>query len=135
MLLYYPFWMFMGFTLQFYTIIGTNLLTGGRTRIVFFCLFQYFEEKEYQTESKWNETFGSVIFGTNVIQRTWSGGQATVEVATRVEGAPPIGRAPCLMGPSGDHRRTSSSYIYLRTPKTYREQTKHNFHHRSLLYP
>ena len=25
-------------------------------------MFQYFEEKEYQTESKWNETFGSVIF-------------------------------------------------------------------------
>ena len=25
-------------------------------------MFQYFEEKEYQTESKRNETFGSVIF-------------------------------------------------------------------------
>ena len=31
--------------------------------MLFYCLFQYFEEKEYQTESKWNETFGSVIFG------------------------------------------------------------------------
>ena len=40
--------------------------------MLFYCLFQYFEEKEYQTESKWNETFGSVIFGTNVIQETWS---------------------------------------------------------------
>ena len=28
-------------------------------RIAVFCLFQYFEEKEYQTESKRNETFGS----------------------------------------------------------------------------
>ena len=27
MLLYYPFWMFMGFTLHFYIIFGTNLLT------------------------------------------------------------------------------------------------------------
>ena len=39
--------------------------------MLFYCLFQYFEEKEYQTESKRNETFGSVIFGTNMIQRTW----------------------------------------------------------------
>ena len=59
--------MFMGFTLHFFTIFGTNLLTGGPTRIAVFCLFQCFEEKGYQTESKRNETFGSVIFGTNVI--------------------------------------------------------------------
>ena len=30
--------------------------------MLFYCLFQYFEEKEYQTESKRNETFASVIF-------------------------------------------------------------------------
>ena len=83
MLLYYPFWMFMGFTIHFYIIFGTNLLTGGPTQIAVFCLFQCFVEKEYQTESKWNETFGNVIFGTNVIQRTWSGRQATDEEATR----------------------------------------------------
>ena len=65
--------MFMSFILHIYIIFGTNLLTEGPAHIVvFFCLFQYFEEKEYQTESKRNETFGSVIFGTNVIQRTWS---------------------------------------------------------------
>ena len=68
MLLYYPFWMFMGFILQIYIIFGTNLLTGGPAHIaVFFAYFQYFEEKEYQMESKQNETFGSMIFGTNVI--------------------------------------------------------------------
>ena len=84
MLLYYLFWMFMGFILQNYIIFGTNLLTGGPARIAaFFCLFQYFEEKEYQTESKWNETFGSVIFGTNVIQRTWSASQEAAEESTR----------------------------------------------------
>ena len=64
--------MFMGFILHIYIIFGNNLLTGGPTRIAVFCQFQYFEEKEYQTESKQNETFGGVIFGTNVIQRTWS---------------------------------------------------------------
>ena len=76
--------MFMGFILYIIIIFGTNLQTGGRARIaVFFCLFQYFEEKEYQTESKQNETSGSVIFGTNVIQRTWSASQEAAEAATR----------------------------------------------------
>ena len=72
MLLYYLFWMLMGFILHFYTVLGTNLLTGGPAQIDVFCLFQCFVEKEYQTESKRNETFGGVIFGTNVIQGTWS---------------------------------------------------------------
>ena len=73
----------MDFIIHFYTIFGTNLLTRGPSKLLFFCLFKCFAEKEYQTESKRNETFGSVIFGTNVIQRTWSGRQATNKVATR----------------------------------------------------
>ena len=102
MLLYYPFWMFMGFNLHIFINFGTNLLTTGPTCIAVFCLFQYFEEKEYQTESKRNETFGSVIFGTNVIQRTWSASQEAAKAATRVEGTPtPIGRAPLSRGPLG----------------------------------
>ena len=40
MLLYYLFWMFMGFTLHFYIIFGTNLLNGGPDRIAVF--FAYF---------------------------------------------------------------------------------------------
>ena len=40
MLLYYPFWMFMGFILNIYIIFGTNLLTGGPARIAVF--FAYF---------------------------------------------------------------------------------------------
>ena len=74
--------MIMGFILHIYIIFGTNLLTGGPAVLLFFCLFQYFEEKEYQTESERNETFGSVIFGANVIQRTWSASQEEAEVAT-----------------------------------------------------
>ena len=73
----------MGLFIHFYIIFWTSLLTGGPAQIVVFCLFQCFAEKEYQTESKRNETFGNVIFGTNVIQRTWSGRQATDEGATR----------------------------------------------------
>ena len=62
MLLYYPFWMFMGFILHIYIIFGTNLLTGGPARIVVSLPISVFRRKEYQTESKRNETFGSVIF-------------------------------------------------------------------------
>ena len=58
----------MGFIIHFYIIFGTNLLTKGPVQIAVFCLFQCFAEKEYQTESKLNETFGRVISGTNAIQ-------------------------------------------------------------------
>ena len=75
--------MFMGFVLHIYIIFGTNLLTGGPAHIVVFCLFQYLAEKEYQTESEWNETFARIFFGTNAIQETWSGGQGSNEAATR----------------------------------------------------
>ena len=47
------------------------------------CLFQYFEEKAYQKESKRKETFGSVIFGKDMIRGTWSASQGIIEEATR----------------------------------------------------
>ena len=104
--------------------------------MLFFCLFQCFEEKEYQMESKRNETFGSDLFGTNMIQRTWSGSQETKEATMRVPSTPPrAGRAPTLVGPSSVHRPTSSSYIYPCTPNTSEATTKNYFHHRNLLYP
>ena len=52
MLLYYLFWMFMGFIKHFYIIFWTNLLTQSPVPVPIFPLFQCFEEKEYQTESK-----------------------------------------------------------------------------------
>ena len=83
MLLYLLFWTILGFIFHFYITFGTNLLTGGPAQNCCFCLFQYFEETEYQTESKRNETFGNVIFSTNVIQETWSGRQEMIEEGTR----------------------------------------------------
>ena len=78
----------MGFNMLFYITFGTNLLTGGPTRIAVFCLFRCFKEKEYQTESKRDETFRSDLFGTNANQETWSGRQAMSEAVTSVPGAP-----------------------------------------------
>ena len=68
--------------------------------MLFFCLFQCFEETEYQTESKRNETFRNVIFSPNVIQEIWSGRQDTIEEATR-QGAcpPPWARPPPSLAP------------------------------------
>ena len=90
----------MGFIIHFYIIFGTNLLTQGPVQIAVFCLFQCFAEKKYQTESKRNETFGIVIFGTNVIQGTWSRRQERSEEATRQGGAPaPLGVPPPSWAP------------------------------------
>ena len=90
----------MGFIIHFHIIFGTNLLTQGPVQIAVFCLFQCFTEKEYQTESKRNETFGRVIFGTKAIQETWSRREGSFEEATRQGGAPyPRGRAPHPRGP------------------------------------
>ena len=63
------------------------------------CLFQCFEEKEYQTESKRNETFGRVIFGTEAIQETWSACKGSNKEAMRQGGVLPPGRAPLSRGP------------------------------------
>ena len=77
--------MLMGFILHFYIIFGTNLLTGGPAQIVVFL--------PIKTESKRNETFRRVIFGTNAIQETWSGRKAINEAATRQGARPPPGCA------------------------------------------
>ena len=73
-------------------------------------------------ESKRNETLGSVIFGTNVIQETWSGHQETIEEATRQGGAPsPPGRTLHPRGPLiAPPTYFFLLYIYPYTPQTSR---------------
>ena len=45
MLLYYLFWMFMGFTIHFYIIFGTNQLTGGQPKLLFFGYFSVSQKR------------------------------------------------------------------------------------------
>ena len=125
MIYYLLFWTLLGFIIHFYIIFGSNLLTGGPAQNCCFCLFQSFVEKEYQTESKRNETFGNVIFGTNVIQRTWSGRQATNEEATR-QGArlPPWARPPPSWAPHGSPVVLLSPIYIPIYPKTIGEQNR-----------
>ena len=72
MLYYLLFWILLGFILHIYNIFGTNLLTGGPARIAVFLPISVFEEKEYQMESKRNETFGRVVFGSRLFQKSCS---------------------------------------------------------------
>ena len=115
MLLYYPFWMFMGFTLHFYIIFGTNLLTGGPTRIAVF--FAYFSVSK-KRNIKWSPN-GMNPLGAIVLEQTQSMGLGVdvKQQTRRPRGCPArpkgVGVPPTLMGPSWLNRPTSSSYIYI----------------------
>ena len=119
MLLCLLFWTILGFIFHFYIIFGTNLLTGGPAQNCCFCLFQYFEETEYQTESKRNKTFGNVIFSPNVIQETWTLLQGTAVEGTWVEGTHPWAR-PLPRGPPV----APPTYSFLLYIPTYPRQIK-----------
>ena len=102
MLLYYLFWIIAGFIMHFYIIFGTNLLTQSPVPVPVFPLFQCFAEKEYQTQSKRNETFRRVIFGTEAIQGTWSARKGSNEEGTRQGARPsPWARPPPSWAPRG----------------------------------
>ena len=88
MLLYYLFWMFMGFILHIYIIFGTNLLTGGPVHIAVLLPVSVFQRKGISNESKWNETSAMIFLGPEDIQRAWSARQESHEAATRSGGAP-----------------------------------------------
>ena len=132
MLLYYLSWMFY---MLFYMIFGTNLLTGGPTILLFYCLFQCFEEKEYQMESKRNETFGRLFLERKQSRRLGVDVREASRWPRGREARLPPGRAPTLMGPSWLPWPTSFAYIYSYTLKTSRSTTKPYFHRHNLLYP
>ena len=116
-MLYYPlFWTLLGFIIHFYIIFGTNLLTGGPAQNCYF--FAYFRVSKKRNIKR--SPNGMKPSGTWFSHRTWSrrlGPYAKAsERQSRGWGAPPLGRAPCLVGPSVLHRRTPSSYIDTRTP-------------------
>ena len=118
MLYYLLFWTILGFIIHFYIIFWTNLLTGGPAQICyFFCLFQCFEEKEYQTESKRNEINWRSYFWKETHLMDLDPTSEDTRGAHEGGGTPtPLGRAPYLMGPSVLHQRTPSSYIYTYVP-------------------
>ena len=126
----------MGFTIHFYIIFGTNLLTGGPAQNC--CFFAYFRVSQKKNIKRSPNRMKPP--GTWFSEQTWSRGlgvyvkQSTRRARGRGRAYPP-GTPSTLVAPTLLHRRTSSSYIYPRTPKTSSSTTKHNFHHRNLLYP
>ena len=108
-LLYYPFWMFMGFT---YIIFGTNLLTGGPSHIAVLLPVSVFRRKGISNgvQTEWN------LRQHDFLEDYHPGDLESTSEDTR--GAQEIGgHAPCLVDPSSTPRPTSFAYISLRTLK------------------
>ena len=62
MLLYYTFWMFMGFTLHFNIIFWTNLLTGGPARIgVLFAYFSVSKKRNIKRSPNGMKPLGAIF--------------------------------------------------------------------------
>src|SRR6187399_2908027 len=108
-------WMFNGLYHSLLYHFGTNLLTQRPSPDCCFCLFQGFAEKEYQTESKRNETFARDIFGGNHARESSGPSQGTWGLPSRVGARPPFpGRAPCLKtGPHGPRCPILPIYTYV----------------------
>ena len=119
MLYYLLFWTLLGFIIHFYIIFGTNLLTGGPTKN--YCFFLHvlgFRRKGISNgvQTEWNLRERDFLTEYNSGDLDPTSSQSTG--GHEVGGAPAPPSAPStLVGPLLLHRRTSSSYIYLRTPK------------------
>ena len=122
--------MFMGFTLHFYIIFGTNLLTGGPTRIAVFSPISVFRRKGISNgvQTEWNLRARSFRNKRNPGDLDWVS-------SSKRGGHEGSWRAPTLVGPSWVNRPTSVAFIYSRTLKTSRSTTKNYFRRRNLLYP
>ena len=119
MLLYYLFWMLMGFILHFYIIFGTNLLTGGPAQIVVFLSILVFRRKGISNgvQTEWNIREHDFLNKRDPGDLEWA--------SRNNRGGHEAGGTPStLVGPSLLHWPNSSSYIYLRTPQISRSTTK-----------
>ena len=93
-----------------------------------FSLFLSFTEKEYQTESKRNETFTMIFLGPEDIQRTWSASHGSHKAATRTEDAPSgVGRAPHHCGPLVTPPTYFFSLYILKYSKTNQESHQNTY--------
>ena len=116
MLLYYPFWMFMGFILHIYIIFGTNLLTRGPACIVVFAYFSISKKRNIKRSPN-----GMKPSGAWFLERTWSRGlgvQAKKQPRQpRDRRAAPLQGAPLSRGPLG----RPPTYFFLLYIPTYPE--------------
>ena len=118
MLYYILLWTLLGFIIHFYIIFGTNLLTQGPVQIAVFPI-SVFRRKRISNgvQTEWN-----------LRERDFWNKRDPEDLdptSRKLPGRHEVGGAPStLVGPLWLHRSTSSSYIYLRTPKPSRSITK-----------
>ena len=108
MLLYYPFWMFMGFTLHFYIIFGTYLL--NRRPSPNCCFFAYFSVSQKKNIKR--SPNGMKPSGTWFSEQTWSRGLG-VYVKKSTRRARGRGRA---LHPRGAHVAPPTYFFLLYIP-------------------
>ena len=102
-----------------YITFGTNLLTQSPVPVPVFPLFQCFEEKEYQMESKWNETNWRSYFWKESYRKNLECTSGKKRESHEAGGrALPPGAPYTLMGPSWLPSRTSFTYIFAYPLKT-----------------
>ena len=126
----------MGFTLHFYIIFGTNLLTGGPAQIAVFLPILVFRRKGISNgvQTEWNLRESYFWNKRNPGELEWKSRkkQGGHEAGERAQG---VGTPPTLVGPSWLPWPTSFTYIYSYTLKISKRTMKPYCHHRNLLYP
>ena len=115
MLLYYPFWMFMGFILHIYIIFGTNILTGGPARITVFLPISVFQRKGISNgvQTEWN--LRERDFWNERDPEDLECKSRSSRGLNEIGAPPPKGRAPLSRGPLG----RPPTYFFLLYKPTY----------------
>ena len=125
----------MGFTLHFYIIFGTNLLTEAQPKLLFF--FAYFsvsKKRNIKRSPNGMKPSGSIFLEQTQSRRL---GVDVKQQRRRPRGCPARSKGVGAPPPSWAPQPTYFFllYIYPRTPKTSRSTTKNYFHRRNLMYP
>ena len=115
MLYYLLFWTLLGFIIHFYIIFGTNLLTGGPTRIVFFSYFRVSQKRNTKRNPNGMKPSGALF-----LEQIWSE-EPGVQVK-KAPRAPRDRRPPCRTRPlSRGPLRRPLTYFFLLYKPTYPE--------------
>ena len=124
MIYYLLFRTVLDFIFHFYIIFGTNLLTGGPAQNWCFLPFSVFRRNRISNgvQTEWNLRERDFLTERDpgyldTAPRNSRGGHEG-------GGRAPPGVPPCLVGPLLLHRRTPSSYIYLRIPERSEQEPK-----------
>ena len=128
MLLYYLFWMIMGLFYTFILFLGLTYKPEAQPKLMFFAYFSVSKERNIKWSPNGLKPSGTWFLNKRDpedLESTSRNQRGEHEAGGR---AYPLGVPSTLVGPMLLHRRTSSSYISIHTPKTSREPTKHNFH-------